>query len=89
MHCYTSKYMFLSILFSKSASPTCKNLDCANYIVKVEWNEDGAGKYFDFELHVKSIIDFRDIHGKLFMDCQAPGELYLLTGDVKYRKESV
>lgn len=72
----------LVLLYEKTGVK--RYLDLANYIVNEAWNEEGAGKYLISILAGKSIIEFPMHRWEAIHDWQALGELYKLTGDIKY-----
>jgi uncharacterized protein len=72
----------LVLLYEKTGVE--KYLKLAKYIVDEAWNEEGAGKYLQSVLDGKSIIEFPRHRWEAIHDWQVLGELYLLTGDVKY-----
>ena len=49
------------------------------------WNEQGAGKYLEYALEGKPINEFPRHRWEAIHDWQVLGELYWLTGDVKYK----
>ena len=55
----------LVLLYEKTGQE--KFLDFAEYIVKVAWNEQGAGKYFGIRLKENQSTNFRGIVGKQSM----------------------
>jgi hypothetical protein len=73
----------LILLYEKTGE--ARYLDFANYIVNEAWNEEGAGKYLEYALAGKQIIDFPRHRWEAIHDWQALNELYWLTGDTKYR----
>jgi DUF1680 family protein len=73
----------LVLLYEKTGVQ--RYLDLAGYIVNEAWNEQGAGKYLISALEGKSIIEFPRHRWEAIHDWQALGELYLLTGEQKYR----
>ena len=73
----------LMLLYEKTG--VTRYLDLANYIVNEAWNEPRAGKYLVSVLDGKSIIEFPRHRWEAIHDWQALGELYRLTGDLKYR----
>lgn len=73
----------LLLLYEKTGVK--RYLDLANYIVNEAWNEEGAGKYLTSVLAGKTILEFPMHRWEAIHDWQALGELYKLTGDLKYR----
>ena len=73
----------LVLLYEKTGEPGYLNF--ANYIVNEAWNEEGAGKYLEYALAGKQIVEFPRHRWEAIHDWQALGELYWLTGDTKYR----
>ena len=72
----------LLLLYEKTG--VTRYLDLANYIVNEAWNEPRAGEYLISVLAGKSIVEFPRHRWEAIHDWQALGELYRLTGDIKY-----